>query len=471
MTDIATLSACDLLRLYRHRELSPVEATRAALDRIYRFNPAVNAYCLVDEERALAAARQSEQRWMDGAPKGWVDGVPTSIKDLLLSKGWPTLRGSRTVAPDQPWAENAPCVDRLEEHGAVFLGKTTTPEFGWKGVTDSPLAGITRNPWNIARTSGGSSGGAAAAAALGMGTLHLGTDGGGSIRIPAGFCGIFGLKPSFGRVPAFPLSPFGTVAHVGPMTRTVEDAALMLNVLALPDARDWHALPYDGRDYRQGLDDGVRGLRIAYSPDLGYVDVDPEIAEAVERAVKVFSDLGAVVERVDPGFADPLDTFCKLWFTGAANALDHLSEDQRADMDSGLVEIARTGAAYDHMDYIRATNERGRLGQHMRLFHQRYDLLLTPTLPIPAFTAGQEVADPARQTRWMEWTRFSYPFNLTQQPAATVPCGFTADGLPIGLHIVGPMHHDALVLRASRAFEAVRPLHLLDQPRDNGRAA
>lgn len=465
MTDIAALSACELLHLYRRHDLSPVEATRAALDRIQRFNPAVNAYCLVDEDRALAAARQSEQRWMASAPKGWVDGVPTSIKDLLLSKGWPTLRGSRTVDPNQPWIENAPCVDRLEEHGAVFLGKTTTPEFGWKGVTDSPLAGVTRNPWNTARTAGGSSGGGAAAAALGMGTLHLGTDGGGSIRIPAGLCGIFGLKPSFGRVPAFPLSPFGTVAHVGPMTRTVEDAALMMNVLALPDARDWHALPYDGRDYRQGLDDGVRGLRIAYSADLGYIDVNPDIAEAVARAVQVFSDLGATIEPVDPGFTDPLDTFCKLWFTGAANALAHLSEDQRAGMDPGLVEIARTGAAYDHMEYIKATNERGRLGQHMRLFHQRYDLLLTPTLPIPAFAAGQEVADPARQTRWMEWTRFSYPFNLTQQPAATVPCGFTADGLPIGLHIVGPMHHDALVLRASRAFEAAHPFRLPEQPR------
>jgi aspartyl-tRNA(Asn)/glutamyl-tRNA(Gln) amidotransferase subunit A len=210
------------------------------------------------------------------------------------------------------------------------------------------------------------------------------------------------------------------------MTRTVEDVALMLNVRALPDARD----------YRQGLANGVRGLRIAYSADLGYVDVTPDIAEAVARAVGVFRDLGAVVEPVDPGFFDPQDTVCKLWFTGAANALAHLSE-----------------------------------GQHMRLFPQRYDLLLTPTLPIPAFAAGQEVADPARQTRWMKWTRFSYPFNLTRQPAATVPSGFTADGLPIGLHVVGPMHHDALVLRASRTFEAVHPFPLPDRPRDEDRAA
>lgn len=464
MTDIAALSAAELLRLYRRRALSPVEATQASLDRIHRFNAAVNAYCLVDDDRALAAARQSEQRWLAGTPKGLLDGVPTSIKDLILSKGWPTLRGSRTVDPSQAWDVNAPCVDRLEEHGAVFLGKTTTPEFGWKGVTDSGLAGITRNPWHTGRTSGGSSGGAAAAAALGMGALHLGTDGGGSIRIPAGFCGIFGLKPSFGRVPAYPLSPFGTVAHVGPMTRTVEDAALMMNVLSLPDSRDWHALAYDGRDYRLGLDDGVRGLRIAYSADLGYVDVDPQIAAAVERAVAVFADLGAIVKPVDPGFQDPLDVFCKLWFTGAANALAHLSEEQRADMDPGLVEIARIGAGYDHMDYIRATNQRGQLGQHMRLFHQDYDLLLTPTLPIPAFAAGQEVAEPEHQQRWMEWTRFSYPFNLTQQPAATVPCGFTAEGLPIGLHIVGDMHQDALVLRASRAFEARHPFAMPNEP-------
>lgn len=463
MTDIATLSATDLLRLYRRRELSPVEAAKASLDRIRRFDGAVNAYCLLDEERTLDAARLSEKRWMAGTPKGLVDGVPTSIKDILLSKGWPTLRGSRTVDPVQSWDVNAPCVDRLEEHGAVFVGKTTSPEFGWKGVTDNPLTGITRNPWNTSRTSGGSSGGAAAAAALGMGALHLGTDGGGSIRIPSGFCGIYGLKPSFGRVPAYPLSPFGTVAHIGPMTRTVEDAALMMNVLALPDARDWYALPYDCRDYRLGLNDGVRGLRIAYSPDLGYVDVDPQIAAAVERAVTVFRDLGAVVERVDPGFADPIDTFNKLWFTGAANALSGIPEEKLDLMDPGLVEIARQGAAYGHMEYIQATNERAKLGQHMRLFHERYDLLLTPTLPIPAFAAGQEVAEPS-QKRWMEWTRFSYPFNLTQQPAATVPCGFTDGALPIGLHIVGALHADALVLRASRAYEAMQPFVMPDQP-------
>ncbi|HSK41560.1 MAG TPA: amidase, partial [Arenibaculum sp.] len=388
MTDPAMLSASDLVRHYRRGTLSPVEATQACLDRIGRFDAAVNAFCLVDEESALASARASEARWRSGHPCGLLDGVPTTVKDLVLTRGWPTLRGSRTVDRNQPWDVDAPAVARLREHGAVLLGKTTTPEFGWKGVTDSTLTGITRNPWDAGRTAGGSSGGAAAAAALGMGALHIGTDGGGSIRIPAGFTGIFGLKPSFGRVPAYPLSPFGTVSHVGPMSRTVEDAALMLTVIAEPDARDWFALPHDRRDYRVGLEDGLRGLRIAYSPDLGHVEVDAEVSKAVEAAVAVLEDLGAAVERVDPGFADPLDTFSKLWFTGAANALSAIAPEPRAGMDPGLLEIARQGEAIGHMDYIRATNERGALGQHMRLFHERYDLLATPTLPIPAFAAG-----------------------------------------------------------------------------------
>jgi aspartyl-tRNA(Asn)/glutamyl-tRNA(Gln) amidotransferase subunit A len=270
MSDHATLPAADLLRLYRSKQLSPVEVVEAALARIERFDGDVNAFCLVDGEGALQAARESEARWQAGKPAGLLDGVPATIKDLVLTKGWPTRRGSKTIDPAGPWEEDAPVVARLREAGAVLLGKTTTPEFGWKGVTDNPLTGITRNPWNTGRTPGGSSGGAAVAAALGMGALHIGTDGGGSIRIPAGFTGIFGHKPSFGRVPAYPPSPFATVAHVGPMTRTVEDAALMLTVLSKPDARDWFALPYEARDYRIGLHEGIEGLRIAYSPALGY---------------------------------------------------------------------------------------------------------------------------------------------------------------------------------------------------------
>src|SRR5436190_6855092 len=247
--DLAMMSAVDLLAQYRAKKLSPVEATRSALARIDRLNPRFNAFRLVDEAAALASARASEARWMKGEPISLVDGVPATVKDLLITKGWSTLRGSKAVEPNQAWDEDAPCVARLREEGAVLLGKTTTPEFGWKGVTDSPLTGITGNPWDETKTPGGSSGGAAVAAACGMGALHLGTDGGGSIRIPAGFTGIFGFKQSYGLVPASPLSPFGTLAHIGPMTRTVADAALMLSVIAKPDLRDWYAIPYNGKNY------------------------------------------------------------------------------------------------------------------------------------------------------------------------------------------------------------------------------
>src|SRR5438094_1845841 len=266
--DLCALSATELLDAYRKHELSPVEVTRGVLERIDKLNPVVNAFNLVSD-RALEDAKASEARWLAGQPRGLLDGVPASIKDIILTKGWPTLRGSKTVDPKGPWNDDAPATARLREHGAVLLGKTTTPEFGWKGVTDSPLTGITRNPWNPAKTPGGSSGGAAAAVAAGMGPLAVGTDGGGSIRIPCSFTGLFGIKGSFGRVPAWPLSPFGTVAHVGPITRDVADAALMLNVLSLPDARDWYALPYEPRAYRARLATGLRALRITYSPNLG----------------------------------------------------------------------------------------------------------------------------------------------------------------------------------------------------------
>ena len=276
--DIAYASAVSLLDLYRKRALSPVEVTRLLLDRLDRLQPKINAFCIVDHDGAMAAARASEQRWLRGEAVGQLDGIPVTIKDLMLMRGFPTLRGSRLVDPNQDWSEDAPATARLREAGAVILGKTTTPEFGWKALGDSPLTGITRNPWDLSRTPGGSSAGAAAACAAGIGPLHLGSDGAGSIRIPCAFTGIFGLKPSFGRVPAYPLSAMGLLAHLGPMARTVADAALMLSVLSAPDHRDPYALPPEDRNYLDGLDGGVRGWRIAYSPTLGYAKVDPEIA-------------------------------------------------------------------------------------------------------------------------------------------------------------------------------------------------
>ena len=458
MSDLCALTATELVDAFRKKTLSPVEVTSAVLKRIEALNPVLNAFNLVDAEGAISQAKASEARWLAGQPKGLLDGVPVSIKDLLLTKGWPTLRGSKTVDPKGPWNDDAPASARLREHGAVLLGKTTTPEFGWKGVTDSPLTGITRNPWNKAKTPGGSSGGAAAAVASGMGPLAVGTDGGGSIRIPCGFSGLFGIKCSFGRVPAWPLSPFGTVAHVGPMTRSVADAALLLNVLALPDARDWHALPYEPRDWRTGLEQGVADLRIAYSPDLGYAKVDPEVAAIVKAAVRILEELGAKVEEKNPGFEDPAPLFMTHWFSGAAFLLKGIPKDRHKLIDPGLLEVAAQGEKVGAHDVLDAQLKRGALGAHMNLFHRDYDLLVTPTLSVAAFDAGKEF--PENNRRWTDWTPFSFPFNLTQQPAASIPCGLTRAGLPVGLHLVGPKHADALVLRAARAFETVRPIKM-----------
>ncbi|GAA3221526.1 amidase [Pseudonocardia petroleophila] len=456
----ADLTAVELLEAYRTGELSPVEATRDALDRIETYDPVVNAFCLVQADEAQAAAKESEARWHRGEPEGALDGVPTSIKDLLLTAGRPTLRGSHTIDPAGPWDVDAPAVARLREHNAVVLGRTTTPEMGWKGVTDSPLTGVTRNPWNPALTAGGSSGGSAAAVALGMGALSLGTDGGGSVRIPAAFTGTTTIKPTYGRVPNWPASPYGTLAHVGPMTRSVADAALLLDVVSGFDPRDPWALAAGPSAVDAVARAQVAGLRVASSATLGYVDVDPEVAAAFESAVDVFATLGALVTEVDPGFTDPVDAFETLWFSGAAKSIEHLGPEQRARMDPALVAIAEQGARASAIDYLTAMAVRNDLGKAMGEFHTRHSLLLTPALPIPPFDAGVEVPAGWPRERWTSWTPFTYPFNMTQQPAATVPCGFTRTGLPIGLQIVGPRHADAAVLAAAYAFQSTTDWHL-----------
>lgn len=457
----ADLTAPQMITAFASGELSPVEATEATLRRIDDVNPKVNAFALVDADHALRRARESEARWRRGEPKGRLDGVPVSIKDVFLTRGWPTLRGSRTINPDQPWEVDAPAVARMREHNAVFVGKTTTPEFGWKGVTDSTLEGITRNPWDMTLTPGGSSGGAAAAVALGMAPLAIGTDGGGSVRIPASFCGICALKPTYGRIPHFPSSPYGTLAHAGPMATTVTECALLLDVLSEPDSRDWSALESPAALFTAGLDAGVGGMRIAFSPALGFADVDPEIARVVAEAAEAFEKLGAIVEHADPGFTDPVDDFRILWSAGAAKSVEHLTAEQRTLLDPGLREMCEQGLSFSAQDYLEATNTRMAIGQLMGAFHDTHDLLLTPTVAVPPFEAGMDMPSGSDSRHWVSWTPFTYPFNMTQQPAASVPCGFTSSGLPVGLQIVGPRHSDARVLSAARAFEQARPWHRL----------
>ncbi|MGV0741222.1 amidase [Mycolicibacterium sp. XJ870] len=452
--------AVELAEGYRTKSLSPVEVTRAALDAIDRYDRAVNAFVLVDEEGALAAARESEARWQAGRPLGPADGIPTSIKDALWTRGWPTLRGSWLIDAAGPWDEDAPCVARLRDSGAVLLGKTTTPEYSWKGVTDSPRYGATGNPWNPDVTAGGSSGGSAAAVGLGMGVWSVGTDGGGSVRIPAAFTGTVALKATYGLIPLYPPSPFGTLAHVGPMARTVADVAALLDVITGFDPRDWSAMPTPTASFLGGLDGGAAGLRVAYSPNLGFGSNDPEVDAAVRAAVNVLAAAGAQVEEVDPGFADPVQAFHVLWFAGEAKVLEgKLSGREAQRLDPGLRRTAELGATFSASDYLDATAVRMKLGDLMGRFHQAYDVLVTPTLPLTAFAVGQDVPDGSASPDWTSWTPYTYPFNLTQQPALSVPCGFSSDGLPIGLQIVGPRHADALVLRVGQAYQNATDWH------------
>jgi aspartyl-tRNA(Asn)/glutamyl-tRNA(Gln) amidotransferase subunit A len=446
------ITATELIDGYRRRTISPVEATEAALAAISRYNPTVNAFVLVDPDGALASAEAAQRRWAAGRPLGPLDGVPMSIKDIFLTSRWPTLRGSRLIDEAGPWREDAPAVARLRESGAVFLGKTTTPEFAWKGVTDSPRYGATGNPWDPGRHAGGSSGGSAAAVGLGMGPVSVGTDGGGSVRIPAAFTGTTALKPTYGLVPLYPPSPFGTLSHAGPMTRTVADAALLMDVITGFDNRDWSAMPTPQGSFTSGLSDPIAGMRIAFSPTLGYGTNDTSVEDAVRAAVEVLADAGAQVTETDPKITEPLEAFHVLWFAAAAKVLQ--GHDQHLHLvDPGLVEIAEQGRRLTAAQYLDATAVRMDLGITMGRFHADYDVLITPTMPIPAFATDLQAPEGWHSSLWTTWTPYTYPFNMTQQPALSVPCGFSADGLPVGLQIIGPRHADRTVLRVGQAFQ------------------
>jgi aspartyl-tRNA(Asn)/glutamyl-tRNA(Gln) amidotransferase subunit A len=446
--EMSFMPATRLLALYRGKQLSPVAVIEETLRRLESYESATNAFVLYDPETALTMARASEARWQMGEPQGLLDGVPVALKDTVLTKGWPRLLGSRTIDSSQSWDE-----DSLRSEGAVFFGKTTTPEFGWKPVTDSPLSGVTRNPWNLERTPGGSSGGSGVAVLAGICPLAVGTDAGGSIRIPAAFCGIVGFKPTFGRVAVYPPSAFGDVAHVGPMARTVEDAALMLDASKGPDSRDWHSLPDDGIAYRDAVREGsIEGKRIALSPTLGFAEPTSAVRAAVERAAQVFAELGAVVEHADPFSESPQKIFEPLAFAAFWALLRAQKEEAVTLMDPGLVAMCRRGEAVTQEQYVEAVGRRAALGQALRRFFDRFDLILSPTMPIAAAYADprdDEVPNPNNFPSWMPYTS---PFNLTKNPSCSIPCGFI-DGLPVGLQVTGPLFGDLAVLQACHAYE------------------
>lgn len=464
--DPSLLSAHSLQRAYRRKELSPVDVVDAVFKRLHDHNDAVNAFSHVDPAAARAQALESEARWRQGMPLGPIDGIPITIKESLDTRGWPQRKGSLTVPAEQRAEGDCPVVQHMRRAGAVFVGQTTMPEFGWKGVTHGPAWGITRNPWDTRMTPGGSSGGAAVAAALNLGCLHFGTDAAGSVRIPAAFTGVFGHKPTFGRAPAWPLSMFGTLSHIGPMSRTVMESALMLSVMAQRDRRDRHQVPSDPPDYTVGLEDGVAGLRIGLSlAPFGYSRVDPEVADAIAASAKAFEDMGAIVEPAEPAFPDAVPLIETLWFNGAAAALSHVAEVGRCSVDPGLLRDVIAGEKQSPVAVTLAEAQRAAWHKAAEDFHQTYDLWLTPVMPIAAFEAGHDFPpDGGFSRHWTDWSPFTYPINLSQQPACSCPAGLTSAGLPIGLHIVGRLHDDALVLRAARAFESARPFLTIDTP-------
>ena len=457
--DLCYLPALELREVIRSKQVSPVEVVDAVLARIERLNPTLNAYCTVTAAAARGAAKDAEAAVMRGDPLGTLHGIPVSIKDLVATKGVRTTHGSKLYEQFIP-DEDAPVVERLRRAGAIILGKTNTPEFGHKAITDNLVFGPTRNPWSLEHTPGGSSGGAAAAVATGLGPLAVGTDAGGSIRIPSSCCATFGLKPTLGLVAMAPT--FGgleTLSHTGPMTRTVRDAALMLNAIVGVDPRDLSSLPTMESDYLAGLDRGIHGLRVAWSPDWGYAAVDPQIRQVTQAAARRFTELGCQVEEAHPEFADPAETYQILTTASRAARVADRWPAERERFDPSLAVQIEAGMRWSAVDFVRASHVRRTLNEAFVRFFTRYDLLLTPTMAAPPprlkVEAHEEIE--GRKVTRLGWLAFTFPLSLIGYPAASVPCGWTREGLPVGLQITAPRLADALVLRAAAAFDALAP--------------
>ena len=456
-TDLALATAGELGALYAAGRASPVETITAVLARAGRVNPRLNALTRIDEAASLAAARMSEARWRAGAPISPLDGAPVSVKELIRMAGWPLSMGSR-LTDKSPAAEDAPAVSRLREAGAIVFAQSASPEYGYKGVTDSPLNGTTRNPWNTDRTPGGSSGGAGAAVAAGLGPLAIGTDGGGSVRIPAAMCGLTGLKATFGRVPAWPASMHGDLANTGPMTRTALDCALMMNAIARPDARDPFALLADGVDYAAGLNQPLAGRKVAFMLHQGGHPLDAQVAASLTEAAGVFETLGCIVEEAEAPFdSDEAGGIWAVhWMSSIQRLLQLYPEDRHGEFDPGLLEQARIGASFTVKDLVDAQARRREIAHQWNLFFGRYDLVIGPTLAVLPWGVGRNLPDGPDGKPNLNWAR-TVDFNLTRHPAASVPCGLSADGLPIGLQIAAAHYKDAEVLAAAAAFLEARP--------------
>jgi Asp-tRNA(Asn)/Glu-tRNA(Gln) amidotransferase A subunit family amidase len=463
-TELCFTPATELARLIRARKISPVEVTEATLARIERVNPQLSAFVTVTADRARADAKAAEARALKGESVGPLDGIPHSIKDLEPTAGIRTTYGSKFFEHNVP-AEDGVVAARMKASGGILLGKTNTPHFGHRDMCDNLIGPPCRNPWKPDRTSGGSSGGAGAAVASGLGPVAHGSDGAGSIRIPAALCGVFGLKPSFGRVPYHPNADYWAArSHNGPMTRTVRDAAVMLGVLAGPDPRDPLAIDAPPGDYLEACDGDLKGLKVAWSKDLGYAAnvVDPEVATIAEQAARRFSELGCRVEAPAIRWPDPREVHKIIWQVSIAARYGDRAIERPDWVEPSLMQMILNAGRVSGTDHGKALAFRSAFYNAVREFFETYDLLLTPQMPVTAWAIDAGPNDGPKDTDgrpmpFLDRVPFMYPFNLTGQPAANVPCGFTVEGLPVGLQVVGRWHADALVLRAAAGFEAVQP--------------
>jgi aspartyl-tRNA(Asn)/glutamyl-tRNA(Gln) amidotransferase subunit A len=463
--DLTQLAAAELARLYRRGKASPVETMRAVLTRVDKINARINALCRIDGKEAIAAARASEKRWRKGKPLSAIDGVPVSIKELVRVKGWPASMGSK-LTDKTPADADAPAVARLREAGAIVFAQSTSSEFGHKGVTDTPLHGVTRNPWNLERTPGGSSGGAGAAVAAGLGPLAIGTDGGGSVRIPSSFNGLVGLKATYGRVPNWPPTLNGDLSNTGPMCRTALDCALMMNAIARHDPRDPTQLPQDDGDFAKALKQKLRKHkpkepRAAFLLRMSDHPLDIEVAALVTKAAKRFDKMGWRVEEIAaPPFphADASRIFVTHWLTNLQRLLDLYPEQRHGEFDPNLLAGAKAGRRYTMNDVVAAHAGRREMAVAWSLFFEKYDFLLTPTVAVQPFEVLKNAPDGPEGKANFLWSPYTATFNLTRQPAASLPCGLSSTGLPVGLQIVAGHFKDAAVLAAAARYTEEHPL-------------
>ena len=453
----AYMTALELKGLLAARRISPVELVEDTLARQEALEPRINAFVNRTPEQALAAARKAERAIAAGEGGGAIAGLPVSVKDLVAVAGVPWTFGSRPFADNVPDFD-APSVERVRKAGGCIVGKSTTSEFGCKAVTDSPLTGITRNPWNLAKTPGGSSGGGAASVAAGLTPFAVCTDGGGSIRIPSALCGLFGIKAQFGRVPLFPVPAAPTLSHVGSVARTVRDAALLLGVMAGHDRRDPFGVAEPVPDFLGACDDGAGDLRIAWSPTLGYATPDPEVARLCEAAARRFEALGCTVELVEDTLGDdPVELWMAEFYGGIGTKLKELMAARADELDSAVVATLSAGLDGSVVEFFTQVFARYEFRERMRQLFERYDLLLSPTLPCAAFDVGRDTPPGLGARNVVSWVYYTYPFNLTGQPAASIPAGFTAEGLPVGLQMVAGINREVDILRAAAAFEEAAP--------------